>query len=240
MNQKKTGRKKIITRERILEAISKTKSNRAAARYLGVDYTGYWLACKRESIDGEDLYGSHSNRDSHKEIPILKIKNTKKSSKFLKEVLEGQHRDKICSISVKRLKERLIYDGLLEEKCDCCGLTEKRASDGKVPLIIYFKDRDRSNWSRTNIDLLCYNCYFYYVGDMFYKVKFETIEDMSYTVNNTQKEDVTKEIEDRYAKHFSEFVELDFGDFSKFLDDEEKKKYGIDVDDDEDDLISRL
>jgi hypothetical protein len=233
------GRKKIITRERILEAISKTKSNRAAARFLGVDYTGYWLACKRESNEGEDLYGSHSNKHSHKDVPIIKIKNTRTSSKFLKEVLEGKHRDKICSIAVKRLKERLIYDGLLEEKCDCCGLNEKRVSDKKVPLIIVFKDKDRSNWSRQNIDLLCYNCYFYFVGDMFYKVKFETIEDMSYTVNNNHTEEVTKEIEKRYVKHFSEFVDLDFSEVTKQIDDN-KNNTTLDNDLDENDLISRL
>jgi hypothetical protein len=238
MTEKRSGRKKFITRERILEAISKTQSNRAAARYLGVDYTAYWLACKRESYEGEDLYGSHSNKQSHKNVPILKIKNTRKSSKFLKELLTGMHKEKVNSISVKRLKERLIYDGLLEEKCECCGLNEKRASDGKVPIIIYFSDNDRSNWERSNIKLMCYNCYFYYVGDMFYKIKFQTIEDMSYSIGDTSRNKISKETEERYAKHFSEFADINFDDYYSLLDNDEKKTY--DNIDSEDDLISRL
>ena len=50
--------------------------------------------------------------------------------------------------------------GLLKEECYRCGYHERRALDGKMPLILVHKDGSNSNWHLDNLELICYNCSF--------------------------------------------------------------------------------
>jgi hypothetical protein len=45
-----------------------------------------------------------------------------------------------------------------------------------MPLLIYFKDGNNSNWSLENVELLCYNHYFLLVGDIFNEKDLKYIE----------------------------------------------------------------
>ena len=40
-----------------------------------------------------------------------------------------------------------------------------------------FKDNNKKNYRKENIELLCYNCYFLYIGDVFTKRDVQQIED---------------------------------------------------------------
>ena len=48
-----------------------------------------------------------------------------------------------------------------------CGYSESRITDGKVPLILAFKDGDRSNHVLENLEIVCYNCYHNTYGNLF-------------------------------------------------------------------------
>jgi hypothetical protein len=47
-----------------------------------------------------------------------------------------------------------------------CGFSERRVTDYKVPLLMNFKDGSKCNYLLDNLELLCYNCYFLYVGEV--------------------------------------------------------------------------
>lgn len=57
-----------------------------------------------------------------------------------------------------RLLQRLIAEGLKEDRCERCGFQEKRASDFMSPNRLRWKNGDESNWSLDNLEVLCWNC----------------------------------------------------------------------------------
>ena len=59
-----------------------------------------------------------------------------------------------------KLKYRLITEGHLLEECNMCKFNERRVSDYKMPLLLNFKDNNKKNYRKENIELLCYNHYF--------------------------------------------------------------------------------
>jgi hypothetical protein len=76
-----------------------------------------------------------------------------------------------------KIKNKLIHDGLIEDKCNHCGFNERRVLDYKVPLLMHFKDDNKKNYKLDNIELLCYNCYFLTIGDIFTNKQIQQIED---------------------------------------------------------------
>ena len=55
------------------------------------------------------------------------------------------------------LKLKLIKDGIKEEKCELCGLTEWQGV--KIPLELHHKDGDHFNNEISNLQILCPNCH---------------------------------------------------------------------------------
>ena len=166
--------KKIFLREDILRAMSFTRSNRAAARYLGCGYTHYKVYAKLFKTDdgSKTLFDAHLN-PSGKGIP--KRLGGAKSEPAIKEILEG--RVDAANFTPDKIKQKLIFEGIFEEKCNKCGFTERRVSDYKIPLLLSFQDSNKKNYQRENLELLCYNCYFLFVGNVFTPSQVETIED---------------------------------------------------------------
>ena len=153
---------KPLNKEMILAAMGKTKSNRAAARYLNVSYVHYKRWAKLyESKTHDNLFEEHKN-PSGKGIP--KFLKSKGKEPALIDIIEG--RIDASSFSPEKLKYRLITEGHLPEECGTCGFYERRVLDYKMPLLLHFKDGNNSNWSLDNIELLCYNHYFLLVGDI--------------------------------------------------------------------------
>jgi hypothetical protein len=147
---KRGGRAKLILRSQVEDAIQNTRSNSQAARYLGVNILTYK---KYASLYG--LWDQHNNKNG---VGITKgfIKNAVK----LEDVFAGKH----PKYSLVRLKHRMIARKLLKEECSICGFDERRITDKKSPLILTFKDGDRTNYSKDNLHLVCYNCMFLTAG----------------------------------------------------------------------------
>ena len=164
---------KPLSKEDVLRAMRITKSNRAAARYLGVSYIhykGYAKLYKGEN--GKTLFEDHKNQ-SGKGIP--KFLNNSKKEPALRDIIEG--RIDINHFKPEKIKNRLIKEGFLKEECYICGFHERRISDYKMPLLLDFIDKNKKNYQNNNPRLLCYNCYYINVGDIFTSKQIEGLED---------------------------------------------------------------
>ena len=202
---------KPITREQLLAAMKMTKSNMACARYLGISYMHYSRYAKSyiDEKTGKTLFDLHKNQAGR---GIRKHLGGKDPD--LKALMDGELYVK--SYNLNRYKDRLIQEGYIEQCCSSCNFNEQRVQDYKVPLLIHFKDKNKQNWKVDNIELLCYNCYFLYIGDVFNEKQVKNIEEDAPVKKDDQ---VDWEMDDNMLEHF--------------------KDIGL-VEDDEEDYIARL
>ena len=61
---------------------------------------------------------------------------------------------------IHRLKDKLVRSGIKKSECEQCGFSERRITDGKIPLLLNFEDGNRHNHQLENLKILCYNCTF--------------------------------------------------------------------------------
>jgi hypothetical protein len=165
---------KNFTKEDIVRAMNVTHSNRSAARYLHCSYQHYkkWAKFYKDEETGKSLFEIHLN-PSGKGIP--KFLNNGKKHHALIDIIEG--RVNAASFAPEKMKFRLITEGYLLEECAECGFKERRVLDYKMPLLLHFKDKNKKNYRQENIELLCYNCYFIYQGDIFTDKQIKGMED---------------------------------------------------------------
>lgn len=126
-------------REKVVNAAKNSNSASAAAALLGVKYTTYKkyateYGCFTTNQSGK---GQSKNREG---IP-------------LQEILEGKH----PQYQSNKLRKRLISEGILEHKCNNCGLLTWL--DKPIPLELEHKDGNSSNHKLNNLELLCPNCH---------------------------------------------------------------------------------
>tara|TARA_Y100001972_G_C7642943_1_gene323021 strand:+ start:800 stop:1432 length:633 start_codon:yes stop_codon:yes gene_type:complete len=204
------GRKqKIITREQLLNAMKMTKSNMSCARYLGISYMHYSRYAKSyiDEESGKTLFDLHKNQAGK---GIRKHLGGKDPD--LKSLMDGELYVK--SYNLNRYKDRLIQEGYIEEKCNSCGFTEQRVHDYKSPLLIHFKDKNKENWRIENIELLCYNCYFLYIGDVFNEKQIKHIEEDAPIKKDDQ---INWEMDENMLQHFQEIGLVDEDDSEDYI-----------------------
>jgi len=194
---------KPLSKEDILRAMNVTMSNKAAARYLHVSYIHYKKWAKNYDATEEgypNLFEQHKNQ-AGKGIP--KFLRAGGPEPALLDIIEG--RVDASSFSPDKLKYRLITEGFLKEECSVCNFHERRVSDYKMPLLLNFKDNNKKNWNKDNIELLCYNHYFLQVGDIFTDKQIKGIEDHVPTYQS----DVEWELDDYQRKRLEELGLMD-------------------------------
>jgi len=165
-----------LTKESIISAMDKTKSVRAAARYLNCSYQHIkkWMKLYVDS-NGVSLFDTHKNQ-SGKGIPkFLSVSIINKKEPAILDIIEG--RIDPSHFNPQKIKYRLITDGYLKDECCNCGFHERRVSDYKSPLILHFKDNNKQHYRLDNMEMLCYNCYYLMVGDIFSGKQLEGLED---------------------------------------------------------------
>ena len=108
------GRFKPISRAEIVYAQSNTKSNRQAAKFLGVGMARYKRYAKIYN-----LYDSHANPLG---IGTNKGFARRSSTVPLRDVFANKH----PRYSVIRLKNRMVARKMLVNECAMCGFCEKR------------------------------------------------------------------------------------------------------------------
>ena len=196
---------KPLSKEQILAAQAKTKSNMAAARYLHVSYQHYKRFAKTYN-----LFDSHKNQ-SGKGIPKF-LKGTKKMPHML-EIIEG--RIAASSFDPNKLKYALIEQGYLLEECAVCSFKERRVMDYKMPLLLHFKDNNSNNYSLDNIQLLCYNHYFLTVGDIFNDKDIKQIETKQEHFGTS--ENVEWEVDDYHLQRLKELGLEDEDEVNQYI-----------------------
>ena len=187
---------KILTKEDILRAQKVTRSNMAAARYLHVSYNHYKKYAKMyKNEDGVTLLEAHKNQ-SGKGIPKFAVSGIDNIP--LMDVLEG--RVPIEHFDPRKIKARLLSEGLLVEKCAKCGFAERRVTDQKIPVILNFKDGNKKNWHLENLEFLCYNHSFLYAASPIDEKRAEAMEDYV----KTRKDEPDWELDEHHIEHLKE------------------------------------
>ena len=106
------------------------------------------LKCKPETLNSylEKMNISYKGNQSGKGI-----KGTPNNYKTAIEYSQG------AIVKSHILKQKLIKDGIKEQKCEICGVSEWQ---GKIlPLELHHKDRDHYNNELSNLQILCPNCH---------------------------------------------------------------------------------
>jgi hypothetical protein len=165
---------KPLSKEMIVAAMNKTKSNRAAARYLNVSYIHFkkWAKLYNDIDTGQVLFDKHKNQSGK---GISKFLTNGKKDVALLDIIEG--RVDAAHFNPQKIKYRLVEEGYLLEECGVCGFHERRVLDYKMPLIMHFKDGNKQHYRLENLEMLCYNHYFLQVGDIFSNKQIEGLED---------------------------------------------------------------
>jgi hypothetical protein len=178
---------KPISKDMCLSAMDKTKSVKAAARYLNCSYHHLkrYMKLYVDEKSGKTLFELHKNQQG-KGIP--KFLKSKGKEPALLDIIEGKI--DASSFSAEKLKYRLTTEGYLEECCNKCGFREHRVLDHKIPLVLNFKDKNLTNYNLDNIEFLCYNCHFLYVGDVYSKKDLIKLEENTSVTKTTDAVDM--------------------------------------------------
>jgi hypothetical protein len=167
---------KHLSKDQVVMAMNKTKSVRAAARYLNVSYQHLkkWMKLYKDE-NGNTLFESHKNQ-AGKGIPkFLSSAPFGRKDPAILDIIEG--RIDPAHFNPQKIKYRMVQEGYLKEECSNCGFCERRVSDYKIPLILHFKDKNKQHYRLENLEMLCYNCYYLFVGDVFDNKQIEGLED---------------------------------------------------------------
>lgn len=193
---------KPISKSDCERAMRFTKSNRAAARYLGVSYGHYKRFAKEfNNEEGKSLFEIHLNRQG-KGIKKFLSNKIKKNSPLL-EILNNKDFDP-TSFTPEKIKSRLIQEAILPEECTKCGFKEQRILDYRVPLLLVFKDDNKMNYRLENLELHCYNCYFLHIGNVLTTREIKNIEDNQESVVKKHEWGLDKEDQVFLSKEYLE------------------------------------
>jgi len=138
----------------IKDAQSKARSALEASRVIGVSYNTYKKYAK--------MYGIFEDLKNPKGYGVSKGYNIKRGVYALDEILAG----KFPEYPSWKLKQRLLKNGYMQERCNNCGFDEKRLTDNRVPLVLDYLDGDRTNHQYDNLQMLCLNCTYLLVGNL--------------------------------------------------------------------------
>ena len=168
---------KTFTKSQIETAMRYTKSVRAAAKYLGCSYQHLKPFMKMLRIDDSDpnsptLFETHKNQNG-KGIPKF-LPNRRKEPNVKNIILTGTGWE---SFTPEKIKVRLVAEGYLKDECYTCGFNERRVTDYRIPLLLNFKDNNKCNYLLDNLEQLCYNCYYLYIGEVLSPNQIRHIED---------------------------------------------------------------
>ena len=149
------GKSRPLLESEIKAAQDESVSAAEAARKLNVSYNTYKKYAK--------LYDIMERCKCTDATGLPKVHNPYRGKYPLEEILMGMH----PGYSPSRLRKKLLASKIKIEECEVCGYSEKRVTDGKVPLVLAFKDGDRSNHILENLEIVCYNCYHNTHGNLF-------------------------------------------------------------------------
>lgn len=128
----------IERKEEILQWIKEEKSKAFISKQLNCKQETLNSYLKKWGVDYKGRQGWAKGTKSNKYIPALE---------YIKKDLVKSH----------ILKQKLIRDGLKEEKCEICGLSEWLGQ--KIPLELHHVDGNHYNNELNNLQIVCPNCH---------------------------------------------------------------------------------
>jgi len=142
----------------IENACEKTLSCKAAARYLGCSYNTFKKYAKKYGLF--EKYKNPTGKGVKHSVSRGKRRAPNKYE--LNDIIDGEH----PGYDSGKLKRRLIEAAYKREECEICGFDEPRITDNKVPLVLQYKNGDRTDHRWENLELVCWNCSFLNYGDI--------------------------------------------------------------------------
>jgi len=142
-----------ILMEQIKAAQEKSRSALEAARTLGISYNTYKKYAR--------MYGIFEDLKNPSGVGIERRTGIRNNKYHIEDLINGKH----LKYPLHKYKNKLFDSGYVPKVCGCCGFSEERVTDGKMPLLIDFIDGNLNNRKLDNIRPLCYNCFFLLVGD---------------------------------------------------------------------------
>jgi len=208
--------KKYLTKDQVLNAMTNTKSNMAAARYLGVCFELYKKYAKTYTgEDGKTLFEKHRNPGA-KGVPKYRSKAFTIKDFPILDIIEGRIDSSMFTTEI--IKDAMVREGLLRNYCANCGFHEERVSDFKIPLILHFSDGNKRNFRIDNTKLFCYNCYFLTIGELFNPKQILGLESTVSINGNNVDWQLSKEQEEMLNKITSRIGEPQITSSNKFDD----------------------
>ncbi len=125
----------IITEEQIREQFNSGKTLHEAAVELGSTTVTLWRKAKKLGISWKDI-----KRESKDKIPLA-------------DILDGKY----PAYQTFKLKKRLISEGIKDNKCEECGITEWMGQE--LTMHLDHIDGNPHNHTFDNLRLLCPNCH---------------------------------------------------------------------------------
>lgn len=189
-----------IPEEKIREAMANTTSNKKAAQYLEVSYSTYKKYAKAyvDMETGKTLFQLHLNA-AMKGVIGRSWVGGKARFNWDNILRENQ---KATPERLERLKGSLLQYNKLEQKCYRCGFDSKRVEDYKCPLMLSFKNGDKTDWRMQNIEFLCYNCAYLHCLDFYEDSVVNKVETLSMIAPQGRKERKQFfELDDFYLDH---------------------------------------
>ena len=135
-------RKRIeVSKEKLQWAVDQQNSATAASEVLGMSFMTFKRRCQEYGIYKTNQGGKGAAKPRPKaRIPLDKI-------------FSNEHH-----MSGNRIKRKLLDEGLIENKCEICGLLPMW-NDKPLVLQLDHIDGNNANNARNNLRLLCPNCH---------------------------------------------------------------------------------
>jgi hypothetical protein len=189
-----------IGEEDVRKAMANTTSNMKAAQYLEISLPTYkkYASMYRDGETGKTLYEIHQNQSMKNVVGRTWISG-KKRINWDNILREGQ---KCTPERLQKLSAALLSNNKLEHKCYRCNFEEKRLEDSKIPILMNFKNGNKSDWRIQNIEMVCYNCSFLYCLDFYDNSVIYKVQNIPLNADQGKKEkkDFYK-LDDFYLNH---------------------------------------
>jgi len=159
-----------LMESQIRYAMSNTSSNAEAAKWLHISYATFrrYAEMYIDSATGKSLFVLHKETGMAKRMILPQTRYRRKNvgkHAFQAYPIDDIFANKHPKYDRVNFKKRLLKEGWLPERCDCCGFQERRVFDYEVPLKLHQIDGNQRNYSLENQQFLCFNCYFIHVGN---------------------------------------------------------------------------
>jgi len=146
-----------LSEKEIRYAISNSRTNQEAAAFLHVSYLTYRNYATKYYDPETGLTLFHILR--HKRSRSVQRQD---SETLVQDILDGKKN----WLPPGYVRDILIREQIFLEQCEICGESERRISDDKSCCILVWKDGNQHNHRKDNLQMLCYNHFFLYHGNL--------------------------------------------------------------------------